>query len=63
MVVSSRSPRDRTQQETLAGRSDASLGDVGVELVGGGEVSVPVAAATIIIRLGEARRAIEPERD
>ena len=30
VVVSSRSPRDRTQQKTLTGRSGASLGDVGV---------------------------------
>ena len=41
VVVSSRSPRDRTQQKTLTGRSGASLGDVGVELVG--EVGGPVA--------------------
>ena len=30
MVVSSRSPRDRMQQEMLAGRSDASLGWLGL---------------------------------
>ena len=39
VVVSSRSPRDRTQQKTLTGRSGASLGDVGVAGGGGGPVA------------------------
>ena len=53
MVVSSRSPRDRTPQETLAGRSGASLGDVRLLV---GEGGGPVAAAAV--RQGVEWRAI-----
>ena len=54
MVVSSRSPRDRTPQETLAGRSGASLGDVRLLV---GEGGGPVAAAAAV-RQGVEWRAI-----
>ena len=62
VVVSSRSPRDRTQQETLAGRFGVSFGDVG-EPLGGVRVRSAGQWQTGAVKPGVEWRAAGPGRD